>query len=50
VDEIERGHSARDGRPVVDAGRHAAGFADSAHLTRTFRRMFGMNPAALVPR
>jgi AraC family transcriptional regulator len=29
---------------------HAAGFADSAHMTRTFRRMFGMNPAALVPR
>jgi AraC family transcriptional regulator len=28
---------------------HEAGFADSAHLTRTFRRMFGMNPAALVP-
>ncbi len=27
---------------------HEAGFADSAHLTRTFRRMFGLNPAALV--
>jgi AraC family transcriptional regulator len=27
---------------------HEAGFADSAHLTRTFRRMFGMNPATLV--
>jgi AraC-like DNA-binding protein len=28
---------------------HGAGSVDSAHLTRTFRRMFGMNPAALVP-
>ena len=27
---------------------HEAGFADSAHLSRTFRRMFGMNPATLV--
>jgi AraC-like DNA-binding protein len=32
------------------AAAHGAGFADSAHLTRTFKRMFGMNPAALVPR
>ena len=37
------------GRSWTEAA-HAAGFADSAHLTRTFRRMFGMNPAALVPR
>lgn len=27
---------------------HQAGFADSAHLTRTFKRMFGINPVTLV--
>ena len=27
---------------------HEAGFADSAHLSRTFKRMFGINPATLV--
>jgi AraC-like DNA-binding protein len=37
------------GRSWTEAA-HAAGFADSSHLTRTFRRMFGINPAALVPR
>lgn len=26
---------------------HVAGFADSAHMTRTFRRMFGIAPSAL---
>jgi AraC-like DNA-binding protein len=26
---------------------HQAGFADSAHLSRTFRRMFGVAPANL---
>jgi AraC-like DNA-binding protein len=33
------------GRPIGEAA-HLAGFADAAHLTRTFRRMFGVAPAA----
>lgn len=28
---------------------HAAGFADSAHLTRTHKRMFGIEPSAIRP-
>jgi AraC-like DNA-binding protein len=28
---------------------HAAGFADSAHLTRTHKRMFGIEPTAIRP-
>jgi AraC-like DNA-binding protein/quercetin dioxygenase-like cupin family protein len=28
---------------------HAAGFADSSHLTRTHRRMFGIEPTAIRP-
>jgi AraC-like DNA-binding protein len=28
---------------------HATGFADSAHLSRSFRRMFGVSPATIVP-
>jgi AraC family transcriptional regulator len=39
--------SAQAGRSWTQAA-HEAGFADSAHLTRTFKRMFGLNPAALV--
>lgn len=27
---------------------HGAGFSDSAHLSRTFRRMFGVSAASLV--
>ncbi|MCP3102254.1 helix-turn-helix transcriptional regulator [Myxococcus sp. K15C18031901] len=34
------------GRPLGEAA-HAAGFSDSAHLTRTFRRMFGTAPSLL---
>ncbi len=39
--------AAQAGRNWTEAA-HEAGFADSAHLTRTFKRMFGINPAALV--
>lgn len=35
------------GRSWTEAA-HAAGFADSAHLNRTFRRMLGLNPSALA--
>lgn len=31
----------------LSAAAHAAGFADSAHLTRTSRRMFGFPPSAM---
>jgi transcriptional regulator GlxA family with amidase domain len=36
------------GGRLVDAA-HAAGFADAAHMTRTFRRMLGAPPSALRP-
>lgn len=32
---------------TLSAAAHAAGFADSAHLTRTARTMFGLPPSAL---
>lgn len=36
-----------EGRSWTDAA-HEAGFADSAHLSRTFRRIFGISPAMLI--
>ncbi len=35
------------GRNWTEAAHHA-GFADSAHLSRTFRRMFGISPVMLI--
>jgi AraC-like DNA-binding protein len=35
-----------EGATLTDAA-HGAGFADSAHLSRTFRRMFGLPATAL---
>lgn len=40
VDEIARGAS-------LTEAAHEAGFSDSAHLARTFRRMFGISPSEL---
>lgn len=34
------------GRTAVDAA-HAAGYADAAHMSRSFRRAFGMSPSAI---
>lgn len=37
------------GETLADAA-HAAGFADSAHLSRTARTMFGLPPSAMQMR
>ena len=34
----------------LSTASHSSGFADSAHMTRTFHQMFGMNPKALLGR
>jgi AraC-like DNA-binding protein len=34
----------------LSTAAHASGFADAAHMTRTFHQMFGMNPKALLGR
>jgi AraC-like DNA-binding protein len=41
VESFNHGHEWTD-------AAHRAGFADSAHLSRTFRRMFGISPVMLI--
>ncbi|MFI0448871.1 helix-turn-helix domain-containing protein [Actinomadura sp. 6N118] len=40
-------HTVRDGGTLT-AAAHAAGFADSAHLTRVFHAMFGLAPSTAI--
>lgn len=39
----------RDGRPISDTA-HACGFADQAHFSRWFKRLFGVTPAGYLAR
>ena len=38
----------RSGGDLTEAAL-AAGFSDAAHLSRTFRAMFGLSPSLLLP-
>lgn len=42
------GHAVLTGASLTEAA-HLAGFADSAHLTRTCKRMMGVRPARMLP-
>jgi len=42
-------HRRGNGRRFVDRDRTRGGFADSAHLTQTHKRMFGIEPTAVRP-
>lgn len=43
------GHTLRTGASLTEAA-HDAGFADSAHLTRTAKQLMGVRPAMMLPR
>jgi len=46
---LERSLAAYVEGETLTAAAHAGGFADSAHLSRTLRRMFGITPASVQP-
>ncbi|KYF93227.1 AraC family transcriptional regulator [Sorangium cellulosum] len=45
--KVERAGAAMAGGATLAEAASAAGFADAAHMTRTFRRMFGVSPSDL---
>ncbi|WP_437785952.1 helix-turn-helix domain-containing protein [Sorangium sp. So ce1097] len=45
--KLERAGAAIAGGAALAEAAAAAGFADAAHMTRTFRRMFGVSPSDL---
>jgi AraC-like DNA-binding protein len=47
---IKRAVEATRGGATLTTAAAAAGFSDAAHLSRTFRAMFGLAPAAFLPR
>jgi AraC-like DNA-binding protein len=44
---LNRAVESHSGGASLTQAAHGAGFADSAHLSRTFRRMFGIAAASL---
>jgi AraC-like DNA-binding protein len=46
---VQRAATAIVSETPLGAAAHAAGFADAAHMSRTFRRMLGIAPSLLRP-
>jgi AraC-like DNA-binding protein len=46
---LQRAAAAVAGGAALSEAAHAAGFADAPHMSRTFRRMFGVSPSGLRP-
>lgn len=46
---LKRAAEAAIGGASLTEAAHAAGFADGAHLSRTFRAMFGTSPSLVLP-
>jgi AraC-like DNA-binding protein len=43
--KLQRATASIAGGASLSDAAHAAGFADAAHMSRTFRRMFGVAPS-----